>query len=203
MNTQTLFALLIFLLPLAYSPGPGNAFFALSGARHGLAHTTPALLGYHAATVLVTASLGSGLSISLLSSPSLSLALSIGSAGYMTWLAFGCFTIPTQTRTINPTMLTADSAPSFWAGALVLLLNPKAYSIIFLMLSTFLKPRDDTETVLWITLIFTLNNYMAFSAWAIAGQLLSKWLNGRIANFAYGFAFIGVAFWILFGVLPK
>jgi threonine/homoserine/homoserine lactone efflux protein len=202
MDTQSLFALLLFLLPLAYSPGPGNAFFALSGARHGLGRTTPALLGYHAATLVVTACLGSGLSFSLLTSPTISFALSTGSAVYMIWLAFGCFIAPTQTHATIAADKTVVAVPSFWAGAMVLLLNPKAYSIIFLMFSTFLKPSDDGATVLWITIIFTLNNYLAFVAWAFAGQLLSKWLYGHIANFVYGIAFIGVALWIMVGLLP-
>jgi threonine/homoserine/homoserine lactone efflux protein len=203
MNTQTFFALLLFLLPLAYSPGPGNAYFALSGARHGLSRTTPSLFGYHVATVLVTACLGSGLSFSLLASPTAALALALGSAAYMIWLAYGCFTAPQQTRSTDTTERTADLPPTFWAGASVLLLNPKAYSIIFLMFSTFLRPMDGVDVVLWITLIFTLNNYLAFVAWAIAGQLLSKWLNGRIANVVYGLAFVGVAVWIIFEALPK
>lgn len=202
MNAQSFLALLLFLLPLAYSPGPGNAFFALSGARHGLKRTTPALIGYHAATVVVTACLGSGLSLAILTSPSVSLGLSIASAGYMLWLAYGCFLALTQLQPANSSSGTMNEAPSFWAGALVLLLNPKAYSIIFLMFSTFLRPSDGVETVFWITLIFTLNNCLAFVAWAIAGQLLSTWLNGRIALYAYGFAFLGVALWILQGLLP-
>jgi threonine/homoserine/homoserine lactone efflux protein len=38
-------ALLLFLLPLAYSPGPGNLFFAATGARFGLAATAPRATG--------------------------------------------------------------------------------------------------------------------------------------------------------------
>ena len=34
-------ALIIFLFPLAYSPGPGNMFFATNGARFGFATTVP------------------------------------------------------------------------------------------------------------------------------------------------------------------
>ncbi len=33
--TQTTIALVLFLAPLAYSPGPGNLFFAATGARFG------------------------------------------------------------------------------------------------------------------------------------------------------------------------
>jgi len=39
MTTQIAIALLVFLFPLAYSPGPGNIFFATNGARFGFRST--------------------------------------------------------------------------------------------------------------------------------------------------------------------
>ena len=49
------------LLPLAYSPGPGNMFFAANGARFGFAATVPSNIGYHIATWLVTVAIGLGM----------------------------------------------------------------------------------------------------------------------------------------------
>jgi len=40
-------ALVLFLFPLAYSPGPGNMFFAAIGGRFGLRASVPATIGYH------------------------------------------------------------------------------------------------------------------------------------------------------------
>ena len=61
--TETLAALLIFLFPRAYSPGPGNMVFGAMGARHGVAGTWRASLGYHAATWLVTLGIGRGVAL--------------------------------------------------------------------------------------------------------------------------------------------
>jgi threonine/homoserine/homoserine lactone efflux protein len=55
-------ALLLFLVPLAYSPGPGNMFFAAIGGRFGLRASVPATVGYHLATFIVTAAVGLGFS---------------------------------------------------------------------------------------------------------------------------------------------
>ena len=52
--------LIIFLFPLAYSPGPGNMFFAALAARGGWSSTLPANIGYHIATWFVTAAIGLG-----------------------------------------------------------------------------------------------------------------------------------------------
>ncbi|OED50376.1 hypothetical protein AB838_02405 [Rhodobacteraceae bacterium (ex Bugula neritina AB1)] len=57
---QTTAALIMFLFPLAYSPGPGNLVFAASAARFGFAATVPANAGYHLATWIVTAAIGLG-----------------------------------------------------------------------------------------------------------------------------------------------
>ncbi|MEM6594772.1 MAG: hypothetical protein AAF672_08265, partial [Pseudomonadota bacterium] len=44
---QTAIALIIFLFPIAYSPGSGNLFFAANGARFGFRPALPANAGYH------------------------------------------------------------------------------------------------------------------------------------------------------------
>ena len=53
MNLIEIVALLIFLFPLAFSPGPGNMFFAVSGAKFGFKKTLSANFGYHLATIIV------------------------------------------------------------------------------------------------------------------------------------------------------
>ena len=63
MSFIEIFALLIFLFPLAFSPGPGNMFFAANGARFGFVNTISANLGYHLATIIVTFLIGFGFSL--------------------------------------------------------------------------------------------------------------------------------------------
>ena len=60
MNFFEILALLVFLFPLAFSPGPGNMFFAASGARFGFLNTLSANFGYHLATIIITFLLGIG-----------------------------------------------------------------------------------------------------------------------------------------------
>ena len=63
MSFIEIFALLIFLFPLAFSPGPGNMFFAANVARFGFVNTISANLGYHLATIIVTFLIGFGFSL--------------------------------------------------------------------------------------------------------------------------------------------
>ena len=136
--TQTAIALILFLLPLAYSPGPGNLFFAANGARFGLWATLPASLGYHVATWLVTAAIGFGALRALDAAPAMFDLLKLAGALYVLWIA-----VRLMRAGRHDTSEEAQPA-LFRDGAMLLLLNPKAYVIIALMFTQFLTFADLT-----------------------------------------------------------
>lgn len=82
-------ALVLFLAPLAYSPGPGNLFFAANGARFGFRATVPANLGYHAATLVVTILIGLGFEWVSREAPMFLSVIRYAGAAYILWLAWG------------------------------------------------------------------------------------------------------------------
>lgn len=85
---ETIAALVIFLFPLAYSPGPGNLFFAANGARFGFRATIPANLGYHLATWCVTLAVGFGFAAILTRFPQVFALLKVVGSLYVLWLAY-------------------------------------------------------------------------------------------------------------------
>ncbi|EHY91329.1 LysE family translocator [Saccharomonospora azurea] len=202
-SAATLVALLVFLFPLAYSPGPGNAFFAALGAARGLRAALPALAGYHVATFVVAASIGLGMGVTVLEHPLLATVLSAVGSLYVLWLAV---TIVRSARTKGGSRTTAatrqDQRIGFRSGAIVLLLNPKAYYIIAVMFTQFLRPPDGggVVAVLVITIVFTLNNLVAFVAWALGGRALTALFRSERSKrwIDYGFAavLVGVAAWL-------
>lgn len=190
-------ALVLFLLPLAYSPGPGNMFFAAIGGRFGLRATVPATVGYHAATFAVTLAIGLGFTGIASRSPVLFDVLRYAGAAYVFWLAWGFLRaggIEGEPDARNATALD---------GAILLILNPKAYLIIALMFTQFLPAADTGQTslILWIATVFTLNNLIAFTVWTIAGDLLTRRFRSssgaRPLNIAFGVLLAAVAVWIL------
>ena len=113
-------ALIIFLFPLTYSPGPGNMFFAANGARFGFAATLPSNIGYHIATWLVTVAIGFDMITALNDYPNVFLALKLAGTAYVFWLAW---------KLIRAGRFDgrAEANPAtFWDRAILLLLNPKA-----------------------------------------------------------------------------
>ena len=126
-------ALIIFLFPLAYSPGPGNMFFATNGARFGFAATVPSNIGYHIATWLVTVVIGLGMITVLNDYPNVFLALKISGAAFVLWLAWKLIRVGRYDGR-------GEAKPAtFWDGVILLILNPKAYIIMALMFSQCLS----------------------------------------------------------------
>ena len=232
MTIATFAALIAFLFPLAYSPGPGNTFFAAIGASRGPRAAVPALVGYHGATFLVTAAIGLGLGATVLMHPAFVVVLSAAGSLYVLWLAFTFIRSARSRARLRAEVMAhsgaADSespearesrdsavppAPvrniGVWSGAIVLLLNPKAYYIIVVMFAQFLRPESNggVAAVLLITAIFTLNNLIAFVLWTVGGRMLTALFRGeraqQVIDYLFAATLIGVAIWMalpLFGL---
>lgn len=195
--TELAIALVLFLAPLAYSPGPGNLFFAANGARFGFRATVLANLGYHAATLAVTIVIGLGFDWVSREAPMFLSVIRYAGTAYVLWLAWGL----AQAGVLADE---ADARPaSAVDGVVLLLLNPKAYLIIALMFTQFSGDADEGKTmqVLWISVIFTLNNAVAFSLYAALGDVMTaRWRSpetARVLNLGFAAVLAGVAIWML------
>jgi threonine/homoserine/homoserine lactone efflux protein len=88
------------------------------------------------------------------------------------------------------------------SGAVIMLVNPKAYYIIAVMFAQFLNPSDSSSftLVLLITLIFTLNNLVAFVVWTIGGQGLTMLFHSetpkRWINYFFAATLVAVGIWM-------
>ena len=195
--SQTVAALIVFLFPLAYSPGPGNIFFAANGARFGFGATVPANVGYHLATWIVTAAIGLGFVAAMEQFPLVFVILQVAGSLFVLRIAWKLF----RAGALEDN---EDAQPAGFAnGVLLLLLNPKAYVIITLMFTQFLAPMDSGElsAVLIIATVFTLNNLVAFSVWALVGDKIAGLFrtpdSARRLNMVFGAVLALVAVWML------
>ena len=224
MTTETLVVLVVFLFPLAYSPGPGNAFFAAIGATRGVRAAVPALAGYHVATVVVTLLIGLSVGVTVLTNPIVSRVLSIVGSLYILWIASrflraawartrasveserGSLAGSESVESARSEQATSAAKVGFWAGIVVLVVNPKAYAIIAAMFTQFLRPplNDDVLVVVAITTVFTINNLIAFIAWTALGRALTVLFRSergqRVIDYLFAVMLIGVAIWMLIPV---
>jgi len=192
------FKLVIFLFPLAYSPGPGNMFFAANGARFGFRATLPASSGYHISTWIVTIAIGLGFGWIAVEVPAFLTVIKYAGSAYVLYLAWLLIRAGAIDKNTSP------RHANFLDGVLLLLLNPKAYVIMALMFTQFTSPDDDTSLllVLWISTVFTVNSLIAFSVWSLAGDKLAALFRqeaqAKFLNIFFGVVLAVVAIWMLF-----
>ena len=197
MTLQQMIALVIFLFPLAYSPGPGNLFFAANGARFGVRSILASNIGYHLATWIVNILIGLGFATAMQQVPSLFTLLKISGSIYVLWLAWKLLRAGVFDATQEPKPVT------FWDGIVLMLLNPKAYVVIAVMFSQFLgaSTANPISAVLWIATLFTLNNFIANTLWAAVGDTMARRFrsesNAKILNAIFGLTLAAVAIWML------
>jgi threonine/homoserine/homoserine lactone efflux protein len=202
MDVSRTIALIVFLFPLAYSPGPGNAFFASVGASRGMRGAMSSLIGYHVATFIVTMLIGLGLEVTILADPRLTLILSLVGGAYVIWIGFQFLQAARAEPRVAEGNGPARDKVGFSDGAIVLLLNPKAYVIIGLLFTQFLTSGNDRfGEVFIISTIFTLNNLVAFIVWTLAGVAIAALLRGDAAhrnlNLGFGLCLIAVGIWMI------
>lgn len=192
-----LFALLLFLFPLAYSPVPGNLYFAALGARSGTCTSVPASVGYHLATFVVTFGVGMGFLGLLTRWPGVFTAMTWAGSAYMAWLAWAFLRAKPLTGEAKAQQARVID------GALLLILNPMAYVIIALMFSQFLAPDDPAffGRLLFMTTAFTLNNLIAFTVWTVLGEGLGRLFRtpnaAHALNAGFGLMLAGTAVWMV------
>jgi len=194
---ESITKLLLFLLPLAYSPGPGNMFFAATGARFGFAATLPPNAGYHLATWIVAAAIGFGFSWVATEFPAFLIAVKFLGSAYVLFLAWCLYRAGACDSDAE-----AGKA-GFFDGVVLLVLNPKAYVIMVLMFTQFIDSTEPSQValVLVVATVFTLNNLVAFSLWAYVGDRLAAFFRrddqARRLNTMFALMLAAVAIWML------
>ena len=194
---EMIVALVVFLFPLAYSPGPGNGYFAVVGARFGLAATIPATAGYHLATLVVTVAIGLGFLRAVERFPAAFSVVQLCRRRLRSLARLEAVACRRRRgRRTQPAARPSATAPSCCSS------NPKAYLIISLMFSQFLNPdaADPLLLVLLISTVFTLNNLVAFTAWSALGDGLGRLFrdqaSARRLNAVFALTLAGVAVWM-------
>ena len=195
---ETTIALILFLFPLAYSPGRGTFSSPQTVRVFRFRATLPSNIGYHLATWIVTAAIGFGFLATMERYPQLFATLKVAGAVYVLYLAWKMLRAGAMDASEQAKPAT------FVDGVALLVLNPKAYVIIALMFTQFLGQSSMNlfGSVMLITTVFTLNNLIAFSVWALVGDQIAVYFrspkSARLLNLTFGSILAAVAIWILF-----
>jgi threonine/homoserine/homoserine lactone efflux protein len=179
---------LLAAVALAGSPGPATLSLTATGAAFGSRRGLGYLVGIVVGMVVVMAIVASGVVGLLLAVPGATPVVTVLAAAYFVYLAWRIATAPplgaggTQRR-----------HPTFTAGLLLSLVNPKGYAAMAALYSGFaLVPDraafDVAVKMVLLTVIITAVNV----AWLMAGAVLTRFFRDPRSNRAINVAFAGL-----------
>lgn len=165
----------LFIGTMSFTPGPANLSMLSVGASVGLARAMPYLVGVWLGGLAVIVSGAAGLGALFVAAPQLFLGLKIAGFAYICWLAWKLARTGFGGKT-------HDIAPSFWAGAGLHPVNPKAYVQVGMVFSTFVTPGAaylPQAALLGSLCLVTM--IAATSLWGMGGDVIRRFTHDKRA----------------------
>jgi threonine/homoserine/homoserine lactone efflux protein len=176
-NPAEVVAFATFAAVVAGTPGPGNALLTAIGARIGLRHGLPSLLGQVTGMGAMLFAITLGLGRVLLAHP---LALQILKWAGVALLGWMAWRIATAKRSEG----TADARGGFLAMAAFQWINPKGWLVSVAAVATFLNPRgeDALAQATIFAILFWLVALPSCLPWLAFGAALQRYLRSPRAQ---------------------
>ncbi|WP_456268603.1 LysE family translocator [Kushneria sp. AK178] len=170
MSPALLLSMAAFALAASFTPGPVNIVALSAGLNHGirqsLRHVTGASLGFTLLLVLI----GIGLQSLFQQAPLAGELLRWAGVAFLLYMAAMLLRASGRGASATPA-----AAPSFWQGALMQWLNPKAWVASAAAVSAY--TRDGVQMAVLAAIFFILC-YASITVWAVMGH----WLGARLTQ---------------------
>lgn len=175
-------------LALAGSPGPATLSLTATGAAFGARRGAAYLAGIVLGMIVVMAVVASGTVGLLLAVPGATPVVGALAGAYFLYLAWRIATAPPLTEDAAE-----RRAPTFAAGLLLSLINPKGYAAMAALYSGFVLVHDRlaldiAAKMIVLTLIIAAVNM----AWLVAGAALTRFFREPRSNRVINIAFAGL-----------
>jgi threonine/homoserine/homoserine lactone efflux protein len=189
MTPEMAVALIGFAFATSISPGPSNLLVLASGANFGFARTLPLIFGVSAGFLAMVFLVGTVLGPVLARLPELYVAMRIACGAYVAWLAVKI----AGSRSIGSTENAAAASPmGFLQGALLQLVNPKAWAVALIVTVSYTEPGRFLTSLVILIALFAVVNLPSIAVWALSGAALQRVLTHgrRIVLFNVGLALL-------------
>ncbi|QKC94748.1 LysE family translocator [Mesorhizobium sp. NZP2298] len=187
---RPLLALVLAATVVMGSPGPATISVTAVGAAFGLRDSLRYTLGIVLGTIAVLLVVATGIMAVLGSMPRLAPLLVVASAAYILYLAVKIATAP-------PLAARTDEAsrPTWLAGFLLAVANPKAYVAIAAVFAGASSSQGGVELGLWLKLtVLAAMIVVIHAAWLLAGAAFARFLRrpvaSRITNLVFAAALV-------------
>lgn len=179
------------------TPGPSTMAVTATGAAFGVRRSMGFVSGAVAGTVAVLLAVAMGVVALLMSIPGLAVVLTLASAAYILYLAWQIATAPPLS-----TQAADAAAPSFAAGLLLAVANPKAWFAIAAVFagSTLIESSREWDALLK-TAVLAAMIVLIHLAWLLGGVSLAGFLGdplrSRIANILFALILVATTLFAL------
>lgn len=176
MTFDLMLALTAFAFVSSITPGPNNLMLMASGTNFGFLRTIPHMLGVSIGFAVMLLGVGIGLTQVFERFPTSYLALKIVSASYLLYLAWKIATAPTD-KAASPTSSeksTSAKPMTFLQAAAFQWVNPKAWTMGTVAISSYTNPEQPTASLLTLVGIFAIINVPCIATWTTLGTQMRK-----------------------------
>lgn len=165
-------AMVIFAFVGAVTPGPVNLIATSTAAQFGKSTAAKHVLGASVAYALVVFVTGNTLNSLVEWLPRIEFAMQIVGSAFLSYLAYKIYTAPFGR------LVTEDNRHSSWlSGALVQLLNPKAWLVAMSGVSLYVVGQSEQQAWLWMyTLVSLIACLIGVGLWAVVGTMFTSQL---------------------------
>ena len=197
MDTTALIALLVFIVPMCFTPGPNNMLCAAHSAQHGFRSTVPLTLGMLAGWSILGLIVGVAIA-AIESNQSFFNLLTYAGAAYITYLGFSLGRA--DPKPLSDT--TSTERLGFRTGVMLQFVNGKAWIHFLALMATWGSLfGQGIGGKIALIILNGFAGYPAVLAWAGFGVALRRMFssenNAKRLNMALGASLVGVAVWIL------
>lgn len=183
MTISLIFSLTIFLFIAAITPGPNNLLLTSSGANVGFKGSLKLMAGIMLGMQCVLLSSAFGVATLLIIYPVLHVGLKIVGSAYLLWLAWKTAASSYQRLDIPAK---TSQVVSWFQGGLLQFLNPKAWMMGLGAVGSFSLSGDAYfSSVITISIVMVIVNFVAGIVWVLGGTLISLFLQSRRAWFIF------------------
>lgn len=169
--TDQLVALATFAFVSTASPGGATSLATASGAQFGYVRSLPLICGIAGTLALLVAVSGTGLSSAILAVPSLEIGMKAAGSVYLLWLAY----IILKAGPPGKASVSNKKPIGFTGGAMLLLINPKAWAMAVGVAGSFSSISDNPYALAVIFgSVFAIAATLSLSIWAVMGSFLAR-----------------------------
>ncbi len=188
------------MFPLVFSAGPGNIMFASIGSRFGFRKSVPFLIGFDAATFMLSIVIGYGGVKVINENPLILLYAKYLGSAYLAYLAYKIFKSSRYVPEDDNDSITC--APSFIDGVILQLLNIKSFVLILLMYTVFFDGSNNgSGKVFYLSILLLALAVVCHIIWIFSGYWLSTLIKtekiSKIQNHIFSIMLLFVAMWML------